>query len=501
MRERITFIQKQGDSIEPTTLKIKGGVLNGPEIQAAREDRLTIAIDELPTDLQAVLGTAHELHIKYVSSQPYEAITPLLARLPPGFHLFYTQARETDATSLALCLTLNKVFGNVQCESPQESFTTLPRDRFSHSAAYQYYQQSVDFSPFIEYAKETLCSSSKDQSCASRADRLAEASTLDISYDAISHAVKLTATWPYQKQEVHATSRPQTRTEVGVLNSDRPGHVEPHELAISGLLTVLGQDKEPSATMFAFASRHRDAESSFSAEVLEPTGLHPTLKLNLVSSKPPSEDAHCSPHAYFTLPKTIFADRHQLSDDLFLASQNLTGLRYISQPVDLEAPEYVEKRWGSSLLLELSPPEHEKSESWTAQVPLHLRYLSPAEGGYTDIEVPYPAVFWACTVEEGTKFPNNPFEKVNLGYDGLFGPRTVFWHVEPRPAIGNSLTNTIKVPVLDTNKAEWVSGGTGLAVLLGFAWIVWKLFGVLSKSGYQNQPAQAAGAAEIKKKQ
>lgn len=500
MRERITFIQKQGDSIEPTTLKIKGGVLKGPQIQAAREDRLTIAIDELPTNLQVLLGTAHELHIRHVSSQPYEAISPLLSRLPPGFHLFYTPATEAEVISPALCLTLNKVFGNVQCENAQESFTTLPRDRFTHSAAYQYYQQSVDFSPFIQYVKDQLCSPN-DQSCAVRADRLAEASTLDISYDAISHAVKVTAIWPYQKQEVHATSRPQTRTEVGVLNSDRPGHLEPHELGISGLLTVLGQDKKPSATMFAFASRHRDAESSFSAEFLEPTGLHPTLKLNLESIKPPTKDAYCSPHAYFTLPKTIFADRHQLSDDLFLASKNLTGLRYISQPVDLEAPEYVEKRWGSSLLLELSPPENEKSESWTAQVPLHLRYLSPAEGGYTDIEVPYPAVFWACAAEEGTKFPNNPFEKVNLGYDGLFGPRTVFWHVEPRPGASNSLTNTVKVPVLDTDKAEWVSSGTGLTVLLGFAWIVWKLFGVLSKSGYQNQPAQAAEVAKMKKKQ
>lgn len=396
-----------------------------------------------------------------------------------------------------------QLFDHVDAElSSQESFTTLPRDRFTHSAAYQYYQQSVDFSLFIEYAKQKLCSSANDQSCAARADRLAEASTLDVSYDAISHAVKVTATWPYQKQEVHATSRPQTRTEVGVLNSDRPGHLEPHELGISGLLTVLGQDKKPSATMFAFASRHRDAESGFHAEFLEPTGLHPTLKLNLESSKPPTEDAYCSPHAYFTLPKTIFADRHQLSDELFLASKNLTGFRYISQPVDLEAPEYVEKRWGSSLLLELSPPGHEKSESWTAEVPLHLRYLSPTQGGYTDIEVPYPAVFWACAAEEGTKFPNNPFEKVNLGYDGLFGSRTVFWHVEPRPALGrSSLTNTIKVPVLDTDKAEWVSGGTSLAVLLGFGWIVWKLLGVLAKSGYQNQPAQAAEAAKTKKKQ
>jgi hypothetical protein len=253
--------------------------------------------------------------------------------------------------------------------------------------------------------------------------------------------------------------------------------------------------------MFTFASRHRDAESTFSAQFLTPTGLHPTLQLRLTSTAPPPPDndqdtATCTPYAYLTLPRTVFADRYQLSDPLFLASKNLTALRYMTQPVDLEAPEYVMPQWGSSLLLQLSPPppppspsqekkKDNNKEEWTAEIPLHLRYLAPAEGGYSAVSVPYPAVFWACEPEQGVEFPPNPFDRVKLGYDGLFEDGTVFWHVEPRPVGGGtSLVNVVRVPVLDLDMARWVNAGTAVAVLVGFAWVVWKLVGVYLKGGH-----------------
>lgn len=188
-----------------------------------------------------------------------------------------------------------------------------------------------------------------------------------------------------------------------------------------------------------------------------------------------------------------------------MASKNLTSLRYMSQPVDLEAPEYLTKLWGSAVLLELSPPGPETEGSWTAEVPLHLRYLEPAPGGYEDAEVPYPAVFWACATEEGTKFPNNPFERVNLGYDGLFGPRTVFWHVDPQPARGERLMSEIKVPVLDYDGRDkgwgaFINAGTAAAVLLGFAWVAWRLLSVYLRTGYGSS-APAKKKADEKKKQ
>lgn len=277
------------------------------------------------------------------------------------------------------------------------------------------------------------------------------------------------------------------------MGADTPAGIEPHELGFAGFLTVLGHDKKPSPTMFKFPARHRRVDgASFRTSILKPAGLHPTLQIEVDGShKAPSGGGggECALHAYLTLPRTVFADKYQLSDELFLASKNLTALRYVSQPVDLEAPEYVTRLWGSAALVELSPPAEasssSSSSSCTAEVPLHLRYLSPAAGGYRDIEVPYPAVFWACTTEEGTKFPTSPFERVNLGYDGLFGPRTVFWHVDPQPSqTGGRLTNTIRVPVLDVNKSGWVSTGTTAVVMLGFGWMLWKLLSVYLQTGY-----------------
>ncbi|KAK4123282.1 PIG-X-domain-containing protein [Parathielavia appendiculata] len=502
MRERVTYVQKLGDSLEPSALTVEGGTIKGPEVHAVREDRLTIALNELPTELQTLVAGAQDLHIRWVSTTAYEAVSPLLARLPPGFHFFFTPGKD-GIVGNKLCPLLGSIFGSDICLSPNESFTSLPKDTFSHSAAFQYFQQLETLSQFIQYAKGRLCRST-DASCSARLDALSKASSLDISYDTVQHVLRVTALWPYQRQQVHVTSHPQLRTEVGILSTDKPQTLEPHEIGISGLLTVLGQDFKPSPTMFTFASRHRDAESTFSAQFLTPTGLHPTLRLRLASSAPLNlsqhdddnndQDTTCVPYAYLTLPRTIFADRYQLSDLLFLASKNLTALRYMTQPVDLEAPEYVMAQWGSSVLLELSPPPPSTSsqpekknerEEWTAEIPLHLRYLAPAEGGYSAISVPYPAVFWACVPEHGgVEFPPNPFEKVKLGYDGLFEDGTVFWHVEPRPVGGGtSLVNVVRVPVLDLEKARWVNAGTAVAVLGGFAWVVWKLVGLYMYGG------------------
>lgn len=435
---------------------------------------------------------------------------------------------STLISDAQLCPALKEAFGPLDCDSPKTSFTTLPNDRFSHSTTYQYFAPLESLTPLITYAHGTLCPTPSSihpegASCASRVDRLATASSLDVSYDTISHALKVTATWAHQPQPLIVASpldAANHRVEVGVLAaSDQQQGVEAHEIGVAGVLMVLGQDKKPSPTMFKFPARHRQVSGGgggggFSMAVVEPAGLHPTVRITLdeaaVRRGWPDDDGNgeCGLHAYWTLPRTVFADKYQLSDPLFLASQNLTALRYISQPVDLEAPDYVMKPWGSAVLLELSPPPPPPAAAaggsptgtWTAEVPLHLRYLSPAPGGYRSVEVPYPAVFWACTTEEGTKFPSSPFERVNLGYDGLFGPRTVFWHIDPRPVrAGGRLTSEIQVPVLDLDKAGWVSTGTAAVVMLGFGWIVWKLLQVYLRIGYG--PAKQMEGLEKKKKE
>ena len=135
-----------------------------------------------------------------------------------------------------------------------------------------------------------------------------------------------------------------------------------------------------------------------------------------------------------------------------------------------------------------------ESGVWDVSIPLHLRYISPnttstkSENGggqrYTvsgttdeaEIAVPNPVLFYACPAEEGLKMSTNPFDRVNLGYDGLFGPKTMFYHV---PSGDRELSSEIEVPVLNVSEdgARYIEYGTGAAVLLGFVWVLWKLFG------------------------
>lgn len=315
--------------------------------------------------------------------------------------------------------------------------------------------------------------------CHSRVSSLESASQVDIDFDSISHALTITAFWPSQSWPLDITHPlPDSRLEVGILSNEKP--VESEELSLAGFLAVIGEDTKASPTLFSFPARHHldPSSTTFTSSFLNPTGLHPTLQLNISDNTPPfsTDERDCKLHTYLTLPKSIFADKYQLSTDnsLFLSSKNLSALRYISEPTDLEAPAYTVETWGSSLLLELAPPSSTDPTQWTAEIPLHLRYLAPTNSSSTSISVPYPVVFWACTAEEGSKFSVNPFDRMSLGYEGLFGGRSMFFHLSPR---GADLMSSIEVPVLDEGFGSLVQGGTAVVVLLGFLWVVWSLVG------------------------
>ncbi|KAH6654186.1 PIG-X [Truncatella angustata] len=485
MRQRTTFFHQNEDAIEPTDLKVKGRSITGPAIKAVREDRFTFALDELPSELQQLLQNTPELHLRWSSSAASEPVPldPWNSSLPPGLHVFYTP-RDGASLTDPICAFLHNFLPFEDCSESLDRFSKLPNDRFSHSTAYQAYFPLESLGDFPQYASKYLCPES-DHDCKTRIHDVRSAKSLDVSYDTISHVLKATVLWPLNKQPLDITAHKDHRVEVGLLTPNTPEHLEDHEFGVAGLLTVLGEDTKPSPVMFSFPSRHKPSDASFTSDFNSPLGLHPTLQLRIDSGKPPIDDTFCSLHAYFTLPNTIFADRYQLEDPLFLASKNLTALRYISQPVDLEAPSYVMKLWGSSVLLELQPPA--AGDDFTVEIPLHLRYQVPRAGGVEAFKVPYPSVFWACAAEEGTKFPNNPFDRVNLGYDGLFGPRTLFWHLSPAPLSGNLMLDA-SVPVLDTEKSMTISTLTGAAVIIGFAWVVWKILAVFGRSGHGQQP-------------
>lgn len=102
------------------------------------------------------------------------------------------------------------------------------------------------------------------------------------------------------------------------------------------------------------------------------------------------------------------------------------------------------------------------------------------------LRVPDPIIFWACPAEDGTKFKVNPFDRVDLGWEGIFGPRTAFYQLH-NGGNSRSLVREVNVPVLDLDSwaAEWVQFGTVACVLLGWGYIML----LLGRTGWKDWKA------------
>lgn len=213
---------------------------------------------------------------------------------------------------------------------------------------------------------------------------------------------------------------------------------------------------------------------TFRTTLLEPTGLHPLIRLTFQSSSA-RPYVSCGLHAYLTLPSAVFLDKYQLSSPNLLASKNLRGLRSLIGEADLEAPEWTLTKWGSTVLLELSPPLTERSP-WLADIPLHVRYVdeSPLEyshtsSEYANITIPWPVVFWACPTDVDGKLSVNPFDRKDLGFDRLFAARTQFYHFQPSGL--STRVMGISIPFLSLEHATSVERLSMLGIIGGFLWI------------------------------
>ena len=51
MKERVTFLNHQGQDFDPAQLQLQNDSLRLKSLKAAREDRLTIGLDELPQEV------------------------------------------------------------------------------------------------------------------------------------------------------------------------------------------------------------------------------------------------------------------------------------------------------------------------------------------------------------------------------------------------------------------------------------------------------------------
>ena len=511
MRRRVTFIRDHNTNFSPDELQISDERVSFAGLNAAREERLTLGLGELPEELQQVLRHAHEVHIRWASEYVYEARAPYSSRISPGLHVFYT---PLDGHSEDLvCSFLRKVFSNtLKCHSPAKTFIRPPlvSERFAATSATQYHSLLPSLSNLVAYIQRHVCARS-DVTCTHTASLLNIAESLDIDYDSISHTLMVNAFWSrppailydpvgewttYDAWNLDAQRKSQNdRVEVGILES-LPADDE-HDVKLSGHLTVVGEDDRPKPTLFNFPSRHHALPSkqlqvqAFTVSIHQPQGLHPSMEIlfpNSMRLQPPENrpnGSQCALQAYLTLPSYIFADEYAFNsgDPLFAESHNIRATRAIAGENDLEAPDYLVDRWGSILLLELATPTHATNTTltsnmpWKVDIPLHLRYLAPNHEGVSPVDLPWPVVYWACTAEEGTKFPVNPFDRVNIGYDGLYGPRTMFYHLQPKPVSSERIVERLVVPVYatDTTSANTIQFGTLLVILAGFLWVTVRL--------------------------
>ncbi|KAI5795199.1 PIG-X [Geopyxis carbonaria] len=469
MKQRTTFLVANSDAeathpdnfiLSPSSFQIKN-------LPAAREDRLTLAFDELPVEIWDVLKQCKELHIRWASGKLYVSSDPYGSRVPAGLHVFVTPQSEVIPP---ICTLLNAAFSISECSSFEKSFVGIP-------GTHQFYHPLSHISSFRSYLEKLLCSVNTEK-CKTRLGRLETADYVDLKYDAVSQTFVASAFWSRPKEPWRGTLKSlenDPKIEVGVLGHEKPMAEE--SFTLSGFLHVVGTDDKLEPVVFTFPSRHHSYQSSYSLTTQKPTGLHPKLKLSMTQPlKAPNDD--CTLNAYFTLPRALFIDKYQLasSNPQLLQSLNIKRLRDVSGETDLEAPAWASEKWGSSVLVEIDTASSNGEILLNVELPLHLRYLEPSHNTTsTEVRFASPSVFWACRSGDWSQMGNNPFDRARLGWEHLFPEQTMFYHLSP----SDDAWNFINAPILNLQYTEIVKSGTVVVIIGGFLWIIWKLLAAI----------------------
>jgi len=151
--------------------------------------------------------------------------------------------------SVDLCPLLKHLFSpDLKCSSISDSFSSPPilSERFTSSSTFQYFYPLPRLLDFQKYVARTICEAFKGP-CVNEAASLSYASSIDIDFDAISHAVTVAGYWRTGQAKTEPRKwKEGDSLEVGVLQAEKPE--EPEELKLGGYLTVLGEDEKPSTS-------------------------------------------------------------------------------------------------------------------------------------------------------------------------------------------------------------------------------------------------------------
>lgn len=96
MRERITIVHPPNTGIDPDALVLDGSGLAAPSLEAVREDRLTVALGDLPSEFVQVLGGFRRVQVRWAAQHAYKTLDPFTSRLSPGLHVSYTPSQASN---------------------------------------------------------------------------------------------------------------------------------------------------------------------------------------------------------------------------------------------------------------------------------------------------------------------------------------------------------------------------------------------------------------------
>jgi len=301
MKQRITYVVHKPEEFTPEQIEITEDDL-GPRfglknVQAAKEHRITLGLDELPsnvypqvpnertefntTQVSSIFQQWHELHVRWASPKPHAGIPPFTSRVSPGLHIFFTPLPDTRED--ALCSQLRWLIpsevsrDDLKCSTTASTSTKLPilSERFSMSATSQFYAYLDNIGAYKGPWQFKMCEEGPLKAyCEKMVNEFGTAWSVDIDYDTISRSVVLTAFWPVAEKDWWVEEKGWTSShrlpsawmikhgglsskdlpteestvEIGVLSHE--GNADPEDIQFGGFLTVLGQDKKPSTHLY-----------------------------------------------------------------------------------------------------------------------------------------------------------------------------------------------------------------------------------------------------------
>ncbi|KAJ5663384.1 Protein pbn1 [Penicillium longicatenatum] len=258
MKRRVTYIQRPEAPYAPEQVSVRSGSISIDGLDAAREDRITFNLDDLPAEIRAICRQSQELHIRWATERSFDAVAPFASRVSPGLHVHYTPV-AADQSSDPLCLVLRTVFGvtdgdqhGVDCTSPEDSFIAPPLRAAGPGAAtsLHYHTQLPSLMSLVDFLQKIACVG--DSTCNRHAETLFTADVVDLDFDTTSNTFTMSGIWAHAPKRdmlprgwVESIERPVSKAdkvEFGLLGTEKA--IDADEIKVGGLLAVVGEDKK-----------------------------------------------------------------------------------------------------------------------------------------------------------------------------------------------------------------------------------------------------------------